>query len=132
MLNIDADNESAMVQNDIPEGGFALKRNDHNNKDMYRLITTSDKVLPQIPNGILSNCYFLVDNAENIRRLENKDHATYHDDCGTWDYKDTRTVQLTYVLRDNSLRYVNKENKTYCVKKGTVKDCDMGSTGTPA
>ena len=36
MLNIDADNESAMVQNDIPEGGFALKRNKLNTKDMYR------------------------------------------------------------------------------------------------
>lgn len=114
--SLEGDNESASDQTEIPEGGFVLRKN-LTTKELYRQITTSKFSLPQIPTGIKSNCFFLVDNKENMRRLEKNDNATYFDDCGVWNFRNTRTVELTYLLKDGNLRYIKKDKENYCVKK---------------
>lgn len=74
-------------------------------------------ILSSVPKGLKSDCYFVVNNEENVKKNGNKVNCEYHDDCGAWSSNDTRMVDMAYVHTNSSLHHERKKEGKYCVKK---------------
>ena len=86
-------------------------------KEIYNIIMTQTDILTSVPKGIKSNCYFIVDNEDNVKKYQKNEKCTYHDDCGAWDSNNTRTLDMTYIVKNGNLQNVRKKNDKYCIKK---------------
>ena len=91
----------------------------HSADDLYQIIMQPSEVNPDVPPGDKSNCYLLVDNERNMKRLAtgNNKKCDFYDNCGTWDHEKGNTVKTTYIVIDGSLRHVELKNKQYSTKK---------------
>ena len=51
---------------------------------IFYIFVSERNVLPSVPRWIKSNAYFVIDNEENVKRIDNNEYCVYHDDCGAW------------------------------------------------
>lgn len=57
-------------------------------------------VIDKVPAGDKGNMYFIVDNKENFDRRQEQLPSIYHDDCGVWDTKKSKTERSYNILDD--------------------------------
>ena len=90
----------------------------HSASEAYNLISShTGGVESQVPAGNKSDCYFLVDNSENVSNISKNRKCTFFDDCGVWDHKKGNSVKISYLKDGNELTVVESKNSVYCVKK---------------
>jgi hypothetical protein len=64
------------------------------------ILTSSTNIhVERVPNGSKNNVCFLVSNAANIKRKENKSNCAFDDDCGVWVQE--KSIRHPYLLIDN-------------------------------
>lgn len=51
-------------------------------RQIFNSVMNQSNILPSVPKGLKSNCYFVVYNEQNVKKKENKENCEYHDDCG--------------------------------------------------
>ena len=68
--------------------------------------------------GDKSNCFLLVNNQRNMRRLApgNNKKCDFYDECGTWDHSKGNTYKTIYVVTGGSLHHVELKNNFYSTK----------------
>ena len=84
-------------------------------KQLLDVIRTCDpkQVLPQVPCGPKSNCYYLVDNTNNIQREREHKNRIFWDDCGAYVRHSTA---YQYYLRQ-SMKEIRFVDGQYCMRK---------------
>ena len=69
----------------IPPGGVELQGTTNLKiREIVNLIREDSAALPSIPFGRKENCYFKIDNTDNVAKKANGKNCTYYDDCGAW------------------------------------------------
>ncbi|XP_053656041.2 uncharacterized protein [Cherax quadricarinatus] len=84
--------------------------------ELYRLLSASSNeiVLRSVPKGLKENCYFLVDNKDNVKRRVVGRRSEFPDDCGVWEAKSASTTKTYYELVNENLLCVTMRNEKYC------------------
>ena len=96
------------------EGGAPLPlQNFHLDYKLIALLLSTDlEVLDRIPPGIKENCFFFVDNSNNVERRSAKIKSIYDDDCGAW--RSSPSPISRFVRSEDGWRSVVKREGLIC------------------
>ena len=129
--------KSVSVNKDfVKEDATCFKQLPRSSGSGFRFLTVDEllsalqhphQILSEVPRGVKENCYFIINNEENMKRRCTIGRSIYWDDCGSWRSDGCTNTAYYFKSGDWKLKKVILKSGKFCIERQLNKKKNLYS-----